>query len=302
MFGIYVAAYINTLWRKYRYSYLAKLAVYMSIISVLFAIIMFAIYFRLNLPGDFILNRNSLAGSIISLVSYILVFILMYLMFLIAMELTGRSATVSAKIILIIVLIAASIIECLNIFSPDTLKAIKILDLIFEYLIDNLVLLEVFFLIYIVRKGHRLPDLRLRKVVMNFGYLFLLRYVILILGYFIITLSGVSTNMIFVSQIFIFPSLILLPFLWVRLYFLKYVQTLSSKGNIQPHLDNICLEYGISGREKEIILLMIRGKTNKEIEDELFISINTVKNHVYNIFKKLKIKSRHQLIRFFTQI
>ena len=176
MFGIYVAAYINTVWRRYRYSYLAKLAVYMSIITALFAIIMFAIYFKLNLPGDFILNRTSLAGSIISLVSYILVFVLMYLMFLIAMEITGRSASVSGKIILIIVMIVALLIECLNIFSPDTLKAIKILDLVFEYLIDNLVLLEVFFLIYIVRKGHRIQDMRLRKVVMKFGYLFLLRY------------------------------------------------------------------------------------------------------------------------------
>ncbi len=54
----------------------------------------------------------------------------------------------------------------------------------------------------------------------------------------------------------------------------------------------------ITEREKEIINLIMKGKSNKEIEDELFISLGTVKNHLYNIYKKLNIKSRTQLISF----
>jgi len=52
----------------------------------------------------------------------------------------------------------------------------------------------------------------------------------------------------------------------------------------------------ITEREKEIIILILKGKSNKEIEEELFISLGTVKNHLYNIYKKLKVKSRTQLI------
>ncbi len=52
----------------------------------------------------------------------------------------------------------------------------------------------------------------------------------------------------------------------------------------------------ITEREKEIIVLILKGKSNKEIEEELFISLGTVKNHLYNIYKKLKVKSRTQLI------
>jgi|GEM_PF-4237275 len=52
----------------------------------------------------------------------------------------------------------------------------------------------------------------------------------------------------------------------------------------------------ISKREAEIIELVIRGKTNQEIEDELFISIKTVKVHLYNIYQKLEVKNRLQLI------
>ena len=37
-------------------------------------------------------------------------------------------------------------------------------------------------------------------------------------------------------------------------------------------------------------------KTNKEIKDQLFISYNTVKNHIYNIYQKLGVNSRSQMI------
>ena len=55
--------------------------------------------------------------------------------------------------------------------------------------------------------------------------------------------------------------------------------------------------YGLSAREKEIADLIIEGKSNEEIKDELFISIYTVKRHITNIFLKIDIRSRSQLIR-----
>jgi len=54
--------------------------------------------------------------------------------------------------------------------------------------------------------------------------------------------------------------------------------------------------YKISPREQEILRLILQGKTNKEIEDEIFISLKTVKNHIYNIYRKLGVNSRLQLI------
>jgi DNA-binding CsgD family transcriptional regulator len=63
-------------------------------------------------------------------------------------------------------------------------------------------------------------------------------------------------------------------------------------------LDTIFSEHKISEREKEIIHLLLKGKSNKEIEDELFISIHTVRNHIYNIYKKLGIKNRVELVNF----
>jgi len=53
---------------------------------------------------------------------------------------------------------------------------------------------------------------------------------------------------------------------------------------------------GITPREMEIISLVTAGLSNGQIEDRLFISHHTVKNHLHNIFRKLKINSRMQLV------
>jgi DNA-binding CsgD family transcriptional regulator len=55
---------------------------------------------------------------------------------------------------------------------------------------------------------------------------------------------------------------------------------------------------GLSAREAEIVGLVSQGYSNKEIEDELFISLATVKKHLFNVFKKLKVKNRVQLTNF----
>ena len=52
----------------------------------------------------------------------------------------------------------------------------------------------------------------------------------------------------------------------------------------------------ISKREKEILQLILRGKKNKEIADDLYLSIKTVENHRNNILKKTRSKSMIMLI------
>lgn len=53
--------------------------------------------------------------------------------------------------------------------------------------------------------------------------------------------------------------------------------------------------HGISEREREIIRLLLDGRTNREIGDVLCISSHTVKNHVYSVYRKAGIRNRVQL-------
>ncbi len=54
----------------------------------------------------------------------------------------------------------------------------------------------------------------------------------------------------------------------------------------------------LTGREIEILGMVGVGKTSKEIADELFISENTVRNHVRNILDKLGMKSRFEAVNW----
>ncbi|MDD3056798.1 MAG: helix-turn-helix transcriptional regulator [Sphaerochaeta sp.] len=54
-------------------------------------------------------------------------------------------------------------------------------------------------------------------------------------------------------------------------------------------------QLGISDREREIITLLVEGLSNQEIAKKLFISPNTVKTHIKNIYAKLGVNNRLQL-------
>ncbi|WP_096200386.1 helix-turn-helix transcriptional regulator [Bacillus sp. FJAT-45350] len=58
--------------------------------------------------------------------------------------------------------------------------------------------------------------------------------------------------------------------------------------------DNLLLA-SLSVKELEVIELVKKGLSNKEISQRLFISINTVKKHLQNIYKKLNVSNRTSL-------
>ena len=57
-------------------------------------------------------------------------------------------------------------------------------------------------------------------------------------------------------------------------------------------------DFGISEREAEVLKLVADGLSNEEITEKLFISKNTVKNHVASIIAKLSVKDRTQVAVF----
>jgi DNA-binding NarL/FixJ family response regulator len=57
------------------------------------------------------------------------------------------------------------------------------------------------------------------------------------------------------------------------------------------------LKAGISKREADILLLINDGLSNQQIADKLFISENTIKKHISNIFQKLQVERRTEAIR-----
>jgi len=72
---------------------------------------------------------------------------------------------------------------------------------------------------------------------------------------------------------------------------------LREKSVQQPHRVSISNRVVLTLREREVLQLVARGKSNQEIVQELFLSINTVKNYLARIFVKLDVKNRSELTR-----
>jgi DNA-binding CsgD family transcriptional regulator/streptogramin lyase len=60
--------------------------------------------------------------------------------------------------------------------------------------------------------------------------------------------------------------------------------------------DSVIGSYNLTDREQEILRLVLQGASNKDIEQKLFISGSTVRNHIYNMYQKLGVKNRLELI------
>lgn len=56
----------------------------------------------------------------------------------------------------------------------------------------------------------------------------------------------------------------------------------------------------LSAREREVLKLIARGYSYREVAKELFISIKTVETHVSSVLRKLQLSNRHQLTKWAT--
>ena len=105
------------------------------------------------------------------------------------------------------------------------------------------------------------------------------------------TTSVVLTN----ERGFIYSSIpYILYGVFLIVYFMRYPAS-ARMANDEPSKEFLS-KYGITDREHEIILKVMQGKSNDDIARELVISLATVKTHLHNIYKKIGIDSRFDLL------
>ena len=128
------------------------------------------------------------------------------------------------------------------------------------------------------------------------------RISIRLFGYFYLFFSaGTITLINLEGQLFAFGlvvllfSIHLLPVFFQTLHLDKnFVVTVKSP-DFNRSLEHFIKQYKISKRETEIVHLVCHGKSNQEISDSLFISLQTVKDHIHHIYLKTGVRNRVQL-------
>lgn len=82
--------------------------------------------------------------------------------------------------------------------------------------------------------------------------------------------------------------------IFVIVYFLRFFVPASVQ--VDQLFEAFLGKYGITGREREIILKVAQGKSNADIGRELFLSTATVKTHLHNIYGKIGVDGRYDLL------
>jgi DNA-binding CsgD family transcriptional regulator len=147
---------------------------------------------------------------------------------------------------------------------------------------------------YILLKSKRLEDTQQKIIARRFStiYLFCFGTASLITSRFVLPYFMPYTTLI---MVFSFFAVNLPPLFYLILSLKKFPVETHQTTPQGADLDDFFIIHSISNREREIIELLLDGKSNADIEKILYISPHTVKNHIYNIYQKLGVKNRIQI-------
>jgi DNA-binding CsgD family transcriptional regulator len=197
----------------------------------------------------------------------------------------GRTASISYFFFLLFFFIALgwSIAQ-----KSDEVTTIPGIGIIYVYLILD-ILLTAWGLISIINKSFGIKVMKDMPV---------RNYVMLTAVFLILKIMAAYIYYLIPAAIPVFILLFFLAVVIPLVYFYRQKERfiVMNKGELSS-FESLIARYGITQREREIIKEVCSGKSNQEIADALFISLQTVKDHTHRIYLKMGIKRRVQLIK-----
>ena len=176
--------------------------------------------------------------------------------------------------------------------------AVSIADLVFDSVILSrlsfLICLFViaFCLVVMLRNRKGIEDRDVRHMILTIVIVGLSLLPFIMASFFVDYIRSITSQVIILAY-----SIVILVFL-----FISISRKLSEEKEIvdkEEEKNGSAVDlslYHITEREEEIIELICEGNTNKEIAQKLSLSVNTVSNHITNIFDKTGVRSRIDLL------
>ncbi|WP_157150994.1 helix-turn-helix transcriptional regulator [Brachyspira sp. SAP_772] len=184
------------------------------------------------------------------------------------------------------------------------------------YILSSMIFyVSIFYLLIVGFLNYKnIEDKTFKFIVKVLGIITILIYPVLIYQLIIYRKEFMNINSIDVTLMLFYTwwNLVMLGyFLW---YFISMIKSNNKRisdslsNNNDESDNNIKLEekleendFNLTKREKQILSYLLSGKTNKEISLIFDISLNTVNNHVANIYYKSGVKNRVELVNKFSK-
>ncbi len=291
--GVAVIVYAALMARAYRLPFLRPFVWFLGFNNALALVNLTSAYACANLLGFCALGRYTVLGGILGPVARLSQAGIAFALFAVARGFSGRrlSRTFNRWSGIAAALLAASYIVTALASRTSALWLWTARGQVAASLLFVLAMLGI--LLALGLGARKIANPQERRAVRIFGYSYFAIYAMFILTFRLPEAVQFFPNAIALLAINVFPLI------WFRKPFAEAYATAPASADDRESLARFCRTRGLTEREGAILELILRGKSNAEIEKALFISIHTVKNHITNIYQKLGVRSRWQLISLF---
>lgn len=297
--GLYAIIVTYQLQKKYRLSYLSTYLYFQIFINVfgLYGIVGQAIAKKILQQQETSFQTTETIGHFFSFLGLPFLILAWYMFIRLSREIIERKLSSAFNLsyfsaLAFVFLAYGIVVVLLNIsdFRDEQYaffsSAVISLYILIEVLVIIISLPQLFIQVRKIKDENR------RKAVQFFAYLYLIVFSVSIIALRYATQNSEFTA-VYLLVIFLGN---IAPVLYWRAYLRKHFISPILQTTGTQAMKQFLAEHKISKREEEVIQLLCDGKTNKEISETLFISLQTVKDHIYRIFQKTDVKNRIQLI------
>lgn len=296
----WIVFYAFYTWKSFRKPYLKWFFIY-GLTGVFFAAHVYVWrYISLNIIPEIIENLDPRSENINDLVFSLVALLAMTALIRLILGIAGRGFNRRARLLLYAGAGVIAVGYAARTLAPWGMQVFGWFDTVATYVtvrVSSFEFIPAGLALFLARRQN---DEKTAFLLRGFGWVFLAGSAIRWTPYTLhhLGLTGVAMSIVYYAASLVSYTA---PYVWLRYVFVPHVPRerlpLADAGVFAAVAD----KYNISNRESEVIQLIMDGKSNKEIQDSLVVSIHTVKNHIYNIYRKLGVNSRYSLIHFITQ-
>ncbi|MFC1564800.1 response regulator transcription factor [candidate division KSB1 bacterium] len=294
--GMWSIFYIRQLYISYDYSFLKSLSYYSAFFNLSVVVYIVILYLNANVDEIVVSISNHQFVFIISPIEFLTMVGVFFSFIVFLINLQGLPFSTTKKKLWFIGIAFSTLCYLTGIYLYLENSSVRwiLLTTRYIYIVGSIFIALSLLYLLARRKFSEFPGKELAGNIIGIFYLFIF------ISLFSLEYSQHTYNPIFLLILSVLFNIF--PIILFKYNVVKSWQKTKQDKVETITLNEIIKKYKISKREHEIILLLLEGKNNSEIEEKLFISYSTVKNHIYNIYQKMGVTSRGQLVYFFNNV
>lgn len=288
--GIASFMYVHRSYSTHALFFLKIFLRYMIVLNITVFLNLALHYLLTNVLSSLATHPKVMIVIVVNIIGFFLFSLMTFYFLLLTRTLVDKKIRKVEKNLIVTIIISASMAYGFSLALYSSSSDISLFLLFHKIFISILSLVSLTASIQLFASTKNLKDRPKIRTLRIFSFIYI--------GFFIYLLSlwVLPLSLWIMLSAFNLLLLNIIPIPLLSRFLREQGSRITDNADTKEAIERFYETFGLSQREKEIAGLILEGKSNKEIKEELFISIFTVKKHISNIFMKFDIKSRTQLI------